>query len=78
MSRVIKIFLKISQQSRLYAKNFHSIISLFQKMASTSSLKNLQETEKCPFQTLRTFGFELKVASKPFSKKPPTTKFWSK
>ena len=45
-------------------------------MVSTSSLKNLQKTEKCPFQTLGTFVFELTVASKSFSKKFPMTKFW--
>ena len=32
-------------------------------------LKNLQKTENYPFQVLRTFVFDLKVASKPFSKK---------
>ena len=35
---------------------------------------------KCPLQTLRTFIFKLKVASKPFSKKLPMTNFdfwWS-
>ena len=83
-------------------------------MVSTSSLKNLQKTEKYHFQTLRTFVFELnvaskqktifssllkgckktwnipflntqnirlielKVASKPFSKMLPMTKFWFK
>ena len=38
--------------------------------------KICKNTEKCPFQTLRTFVFELKVTSKPFSKKLPMTKFW--
>ena len=44
-------------------------------MVSTSLLKDLQKTEKWPFQTLTTFVFELKVASKPFSNKLPMTKF---
>ena len=30
-------------------------------MVSTSSLKNLQKPEKCPFQTFKMFVFELKV-----------------
>ena len=66
-----KHFLKTSQQSRIYGKNFRSIVSLLQKTVSTSSLKNLQKTEKCSFQTRRTFAFELEVASKPFSKMLP-------
>ena len=37
-------------------------------MVSTSSLKNLQKIEKRHFQTLKTFVFELEVASKAFSK----------
>ena len=52
--------------------------SLFQKMISTSSLKNLQKTEKCSIQTLTTFVFEPKVTSKPFSKKLPVNEFWFK
>ena len=44
-------------------------------MVSTSSIKNLQETGKCPFQTLKIFVFEIKVVSKSFSKKLPRTKF---
>ena len=38
-------------------------------MVSTLSPKTLEKTEKGPFQTLTTFLFELKVASKPFSEK---------
>ena len=38
-------------------------------MVSPSSPKTLEKTEKGPFQTLTTFLFELKVASKPFSEK---------
>ena len=51
---------------------------LSQKTVSTLLLKNLQKTEKCPFQTLRTFVLELKVPSKPFSKKLLVTQFWFK
>ena len=50
-------------------------VSLFQNMVTASSLKNLQKTEKYLFHTLRTFVFQLKVASKPFSKKLYMTKF---
>ena len=35
--------------------------------------QKLQKTENVPFETLRTFIFDLKVASKPFSKKFPMT-----
>ena len=52
--------------------------SLSQEMASTLSLKSFQKTEKCLFQTLTTFFFEPKVASKPFSKKLTTSKLWFK
>ena len=38
-------------------------------MVQTSSLKYLQKSEKWPFQTLRTFVFEIKIAPKPFSRK---------
>ena len=38
-------------------------------MVSTSPPNNLQKTEKFSLQTFRTFIFELKVLSKPFSKK---------
>ena len=48
------------------------------KMVWSFSLKSLQKTEKCSFQMPTTFVFELKVPSKPFSKKFPRTKFWFK
>ena len=51
-------------------------VSLSKKTISTSSLKNLQKTEKWFFQTLWTFVFELKVAPKPFAKKILPAKFW--
>ena len=57
---------------------FEHFASPFQKMVRTSSLKNLQKCEKWPFQTLRTFIFEVKVASKKFSKKFPMARFWFK
>ena len=50
-------------------------VSHSQKTVSFSSLKNLQKSEKFPFQMLKTFFSELKVASKPFSKKLLMTKF---
>ena len=49
-------------------------------MVSTLSLKNLQKTENFPFQMLRIFVFQLKAASKLFSKKLPKANFefkWS-
>ena len=54
---------------------FERFAWLFQKMVSTLPLKNLQKTEECPFQMLRTFVFELKVASKPFSEMLNLTNF---
>ena len=47
-------------------------------MISTSSIKNLQKTKKCYFQTSTILVLELKEASKQFSKKVPMTKFWFK
>ena len=47
-------------------------------MVTTLSLKNFQITDKGSFQTLTIFAFELKVAWKPFYKKLPMTKLWSK
>ena len=44
----------------------------------TLLLKNLQKSKKCHFQRLKTFVAELEVASKPFSKVLPRTKFWFK
>ena len=52
----------------LEIKSFHSIASHPQESILTSSFKNLQESEKAHFQTLRGFVFELKVTSRPFSK----------
>ena len=37
--------------------------------------KNLQKTKKSHFQKFRTFVFQMKVASKLFSKMLPMTKF---
>ena len=54
---------------------FERFVSLSRRTVSTLSLENLQNTEKSPFWTLRTFVLELKVASIPFSKKLPVTKF---
>ena len=62
----------------MYTKSFQSIISLFHKTVSTSSLKNLKKSEKFYFQTLKTFVFGLKVASKQISKKFYLVKFWFK
>ena len=55
--------------------SFERFALLFLKMVSTLPLKTLQKTEKWSFQTLRTFVLELKVTSKPFSKKLPITKY---
>ena len=44
-------------------------------MVSTSPVKNLQKIEKRLLETLTTFVFELKLASKPFSKNLSITKF---
>ena len=39
-----------------------SSVFLSKKTFSTSSVKNLENIKKCPFQTLRIFVFELKLA----------------
>ena len=49
--------------------------TLPKKTVSTPSHENLQKTEKCHSQTLRTLVFDFKVASKRFSKKIPMTNF---
>ena len=61
--------------SSLNLNDLEGSVSLSQKTVSTLSIKNLQKPGKCSFQTLRTFVFELKVASKSFSKKLLMTKF---
>ena len=71
-----KYFLKGSKQIRLYTKSFQSIASLSRKAVSPYSHKNLQKNEKCKFQRLRIFVFDLKVTSKLFSEKNSFTKFW--
>ena len=71
-------FLRSSLWTDFDLSSFERLSSLSQKMVSTLSLKNLQRFEKCTLQRLRTFVFELQVASKPFSKKLPMAKFWFK
>ena len=73
--KVEKHFVKSSQQIRLHINSFRSIIFLSQKTVSTSSLKNLQKTEKCQVQRFMTFAFNHEVASKLFSKKLPMIRF---
>ena len=48
---------------------FKCFASLFQITVLTSSFKNLQKTEKYPFQTHRTFIFQLQVAWKSLFKR---------
>ena len=55
--------------------SFERFASLSLKVISTWSCRNLQKTVKCPFQRLTTFVFEIKVASKTFSKKLSMSKF---
>ena len=57
---------------------FKHFASLSDKMVSTSSIKNFQETKKCYFQTPVILVIELKESSNPFSKKLPMTIFWFK
>ena len=44
--------------------SFERFASLFRKMVSTSSLKYLGKTEKCPFQVLRSVTYEIIIAPK--------------
>ena len=55
--------------------NFKCFALLFQKMVSTSSLKNCKKRENFTFQMLTPFVLYRKVASKLFSKKLPMTNF---
>ena len=48
--------------------SFWHFVLLAQEVVSTSSIKNLQKTKECHFEPLKTFAFDLKVASKLFSK----------
>ena len=57
---------------------FKHFASLSDKMVSTSSIKNFQETKKCYFLTPAILVIELKESSNPFSKKLPMTIFWFK
>ena len=49
--------------------------SLYKKTVSTSLLKNFQKMKQSHFQRFRTFVFEVKLASKPFSEILPMTNF---
>ena len=62
-------FLRSSLYPSFDLNSFERFASLSQKMVSTQLLKNLQKSQKCPFQTLKTFDFELIVASKRFPEK---------
>ena len=68
-----KTFSRKLQTNQTLCKTYSQQCLAFQKTISTSWLKHLQNTEKSPFQTPTVLAFELKVASKPFSKKLPIT-----
>ena len=79
ISRSIQnLFLKSFLWPTLDLDGLEGFVSQSQKTISFSSLKNLQKSEKLPFQMLKTFFSQLKIASKPFSKKLIMTKFWFK
>ena len=50
-------------------KQFWTLWIAFPEISFNVFLKNLQKSEKCYFETLRIFIFDIKVASKPLSKK---------
>ena len=54
--------------------SFERFASLSQKKVSTASLRNLEKKQKCPFQTLTKFVFQLEVAPAPYSNKLPLIK----
>ena len=58
--------------------NFKRFALLSQITVLSSWFKNLQKTEKCPFQILRTFIFELQIAWELLSKRLPMINFWFK
>ena len=70
-----KCFLRRFFPSNFDLNRFEHFASLSRKTVSTSSIKNLQETEKWAFQILTTFFFRLKVAPKWSSKKSFMSKF---
>ena len=57
----LKPFSKKLPITKFRFKQFWTLCLTFPKMVSTSSQKDLQNIEKWSFQTLRTFGFDLKI-----------------
>ena len=62
-----KPFSKKLPMIKFYLNSFEHFASQSQKMVSTLSVKILQKTKKCYFQTPTILVLELKEASKPFS-----------
>ena len=58
-----------------YENRHVTYLLLSQKMFSTLSIKHLQKSQNGYFKTLRTFIFDLKIASADFSEVFSTTKF---
>ena len=69
---------KKSPMIKFWFKQFLMFCLTFPENGFKLVTQKLLKTEKYHFQTLRTFVFELRLASKPFSKKVPKTKFWFK
>ena len=74
-----KSFYKNIPRAQFWFKWLRTFCLNFPENVLTSSLKNFKKTQKSSFLTHGIFAFELKVASKPFSKRiPPWPNFdWS-
>ena len=66
---------KLPTKQTLWKKTSQHFLTFPENGFNFVTQKFEKKTEKCPFQTLRTFVFALKVASKPFSKKLHMTTF---
>ena len=71
-----KAFSKKVPLTKFWFKQFFMFSLTFPENAFNFVTQKLQKTENFPFQMAKTFVFDLKVASKPFSKKLPITDFW--
>ena len=70
-----KPFAKKVRMTKFWFKQFLMFCITFPQDGFNFDTQNLQNPENFPFQTLRTFVFDLKVTSKPFYKKLPMANF---
>ena len=75
LEQASKPFCKKVPMTRFWCKLFLMFCLTLLKNGFNFVIQKLQKTKNSPFQMFRTFVFDLKVASKPFSKKLPMTDF---